>query len=197
MGNLKIVSGNILDYLGLCDVVVNPSNRTMKAGSNLCKVIYDKANKEQLEDYCSRFFDKDMRLKEARLTKGFNLKKHIIHVCTPKFSTNVNSINDLLECYINVITLAKEEKYKSILFPVLGTGINGYRHEDTCVKVLALLREYAYRYNMNFVLVIHDENLMDLYNSIKPLTKEEYNKLNEDDKVSRYMELDPKEKKSV
>lgn len=197
MGNLRIVSGNILDYLDLCDVIVNPANKTMKAGSGLCKVIYEKANKEKLEDCCSKVFSRDMRVKEVRITKGYDLNKKIIHVCTPKFSTDINSISDLLECYINVITLAKEEKLNTILFPVLGTGINGYSHIDTCVKVIAVLREYAYRYNMDFILVIYDDNLIDLYKNVKPLKKEEYDLLSEDDKISRYMELDSKEKKFI
>lgn len=56
MGKLNILNGNILDYLDSMDAIVNSANKYMTYGSGVCGVIYKKANKEKLEEYCKNNF---------------------------------------------------------------------------------------------------------------------------------------------
>lgn len=84
MGKLKILSGNILDYLDNMDAIVNSNNQYMICGSGVCGAIYKKADKDKLEEYCKNNFKELMKVNEVRITPGFDLDIDIIHIYCPK-----------------------------------------------------------------------------------------------------------------
>lgn len=194
MGKLNIVCGNILSYLDNKDLIVNSANKYMTYGSGVCGVIYKKANKFKLEEYCKNNYNEDMKVNEIRITPGFDLGIDILHIYCPKAYENSNSINELIDSYIGIFINAEEKNYKSIVSVSIGTGVHGYKHNDIAVKIVSILNDLVYRYDIDFTLVLPSNEIMNIYKEVKPLSLEKFNKLSNDEKGERYIELSPKDK---
>lgn len=163
MGKLILKCGNILDYLGGMDAIVNSTNKYMIYGSGVCGVIYEKANKDKLEEYCKNSFKEPMKVNEIRITPGFDLGLDIIHIYCPKYYENKNSINELLRSYENIFIRAKGKGYMNIISVSIGTGLHGYKHNDVGKNVYKTLKNLVEKYNINFELVLADEEIISLY----------------------------------
>ncbi len=165
MGKLRIVSGNVLDYLDNMDAIVNSNNQYMMCGSGVCGLIYKTANKNKLEEYCKNNFKEHMKTNEVRITKGFDLGIDIIHIYCPKNYESKNPIEELKQSYINILNIAKEKDYKNILSVSLGTGVHGYKHNEIAHIITELLKTLVNENDINFTLVLQNEEIMQLYNS--------------------------------
>ena len=166
MGKLNIVSGNILDNLDNKDLIVNSANKYMICGSGVCGAIYKKANKELLEDYCKHHYKDNMKVNEVRFSPGFDLGIDILHIYCPKYyeyKEHRLAIDDLLESYYQIVTKAKTNMYKSIVSVSLGTGIHGYKHNDVAQRIIELLSYLVLKYNIDFTLVLPNEEIKKLY----------------------------------
>lgn len=167
MGKLKIVCGNILDYLDNMDAIVNSNNQHMISGSGVCGLIYKKANANKLEKYCKDSFKDKMKVNEVRITNGFDLGLDIIHIYCPKYYESKDPINELLKSYENIFISAKEKGYMNIVSISLGTGLHGYKHNEVAKEVINMLNELINRYDINFNLVLANEKIIDFYRTIK------------------------------
>lgn len=163
MGRLNIVSGNILDYLEGKDLIVNSANKYMVYGSGVCGAIYKRANKELLEDYCKNNYKKYMKVNEVRFTLGFELGLDILHICCPKYYESKEPLKDLVDSYSNIFIEAKKKGYKSIISVSLGSGINGYKHNDIAKVIISKLNELVNKYNIDFMLVLPSQQIKEMY----------------------------------
>lgn len=166
MGKLSIVSGNILEHLKDKDLIVNSANQYMIYGSGVCGAIYKKANKELLEDYCKTHYKEYMKVNEVRITPGFNLEIDILHIYCPKYYESKTPLLDLLDSYNNIFLSAKEKGYKNIVSVSLGTGVHGYKHNDIAKEVIVKLNELAKEYDIDFTLVLPNEEVREKYINI-------------------------------
>lgn len=194
MGSLNVVCGNILDYLDNKDLIINSANKYMTYGSGVCGLIYKSADKKLLEEYCKNNYSEYMKVNEIRITPGFNLDIDILHIYCPKSYENKNSIDELVDSYINIFISAKEKDYKSIVSASIGTGTHGYKHSDIANNVISILNDLVYKYDVGFTLVLPSEDIINIYQNIKTLTLEELKKLSNEEKRKRYIELSPKDK---
>lgn len=164
MGKLYLTVGDyILNSEGK-DAIVNAQNKYMVKGSGICGTIYNAAGNE-LEKYCKNTYKDNMKNNEVRITKGFNLKMDIIHILAPKYYEEKEPINSLMECYKSLLKSIKENNYKKVLLPSLGTGIHGYKHEDVAKPLIDLLLDFC------------NNNDIDIYlNNMYPKEKDIYSK---------------------
>lgn len=163
MGKLNIVSGNIFDYLDNKDLIVNSANQYMIYGSGVCGAIYKMADKDLLEKYCKKYFKDNMKVNEIRFTPGFNIGIDILHIYCPKYYQSEDPINELLESYSNIFISAKEKDYKNIISVSIGTGVHGYKHNDIGKIVVNKLEILVKKYDIDFTLVLPNEEIMLLY----------------------------------
>ncbi len=154
MGKLDIVCGNILDHLENKDLIVNSNNKYMMCGSGVCGAIYQKANKELLEDYCRNHYKENMKVNEVRFSPGFDLGIDILHIYCPKYYESNSPLFDLLDGYENMVRMAKDRGYKNIVSVSIGTGIHGYKHDDVAKAVVDKLNELVDKYDVYFTLVL-------------------------------------------
>ena len=157
MSNLNILHGNIIDYLDGMDVLVNSNNKYMTYGSGVCGLIYKKAGRYKLEEYCKNNFKDNMLVNEVRVTPGFNLGIDIIHIYCPKAYESKEPLIELLESYENIFRCSKVEGYKNIISPSLGTGVHGYKYNEIEKDLINKLNELVKEYNINFNLVIKEK----------------------------------------
>lgn len=163
MGRLEVISGNIFDYLSDKDLLVNSANKYMICGSGVCGAIYKRANKELLEDYCKNNYKEYMKVNEIRFSPGFELGLDILHICSPKCYESKVPLEDLLGSYNNIFVEAKKKGYKSIISVSLGSGINGYKHNDIAKYVISKLKELVNKYDIDFMLVLPSEEIKEMY----------------------------------
>ena len=86
MGRLRVIVGNIVsdEILKGHDLIINPTNPYMLSGGGVCGAIFEKAGKDELEEYTQQEFDNSMKIGEIRITPGFNLTMDIMFVQGPK-----------------------------------------------------------------------------------------------------------------
>lgn len=72
---------------------------------------------------------------EAKITRAYNLpSKYIIHTVGPCIygAVKSNDRNDLADCYINCLNLAREMGLHSIAFPCISTGEFHFPNDQAC-----------------------------------------------------------------
>ncbi|GAW82599.1 hypothetical protein, conserved [Plasmodium gonderi] len=87
--------------------------------------------------------------KEILLTKGYNSAyKYIIHVAEPYY----NETAKLRKCYEYILLTAKQNSLKTIVFPLLGSGISLFKRHDVVVCCLEGIYEFFKdKENMNAI----------------------------------------------
>ncbi|KXK27599.1 MAG: O-acetyl-ADP-ribose deacetylase [candidate division WS6 bacterium OLB20] len=125
MAHAKYIVADLLSVDA--DVLVNSANRSLLAGSGVCGQIFTVAGKQQLEAECLRILqDRGVRFLgdgTSVMTGAYNLPfQAIIHSITPK--NHVGDITKVYDCYHSAMQLAIANGYQSIVFPLLGTGVN-------------------------------------------------------------------------
>ncbi len=162
--NIEIIYGDITDLS--VDVVVNPSNKWLLAGSGLCGQIYKKAGKEDLEattrTICENDFGGLVPCGSAVLTGSHGLNcKMLIHVVPPKHL--IDPIETLGECYLNALVVADMEGCSSIAFPAIGIGINKIPLHLTFNYISNALKDFNPTTVNKIVFCLNNQSLKDAY----------------------------------
>lgn len=94
---------------------------------------------------------------EAFLTKGYNLpSKYVIHTVGPIIYDVVSNEdkNDLKNCYINSLNLAKVNNIKSIAFPCISTGEFRFPNDMASEIAIKTVKEYLTNNKNSFDMII-------------------------------------------
>lgn len=121
---LKFFKGNIAD--AKVDAIVLPANTKLKEGSGASEAIYKAAGRKELTRACKKIGSCEMG--SAVPTLGYDLPaKYIIHAVVPKWIDGNHNEYDLLSTtYASALELADVMECKSMAFPLLASGNNGF-----------------------------------------------------------------------
>lgn len=89
-----------------------------------------------------------MKVNEVRITPGFNLGIHILHIYCPKSYESKEPLKELLDSYNKIFECTLEKGYKNIISVSIGTGIHGYKHID-------ITKDVVIRLLISMILVLH------------------------------------------
>lgn len=111
------------------DAIVNAANGSLLGGGGVDGAIHRKAGPE-LREECKKIREEKLQGEylptgDAVITKGYNLPaKHVIHTVGPIWNEaeRETQMKQLMNCYSNSLTLAKEKGLTSIAFPSISTG---------------------------------------------------------------------------
>lgn len=120
---IELHYGDITDYRADC--IVNAARPSLLGGGGVDGAIHNKAGNKLLE-FCKTLGG--CSVGEAKISPGFNLPcGSIIHTVGPRYLFKTESeIQDLRNCYLNSLKIAKENKFKSLVFSNISTGAYGF-----------------------------------------------------------------------
>jgi O-acetyl-ADP-ribose deacetylase (regulator of RNase III)/transcriptional regulator with XRE-family HTH domain len=151
---LKIIRNDITKMTD--DAIVNAANTALRMGGGVCGAIFMAAGAENLTAECDQIGRCEVG--QAVITSAYGLPaKHIIHTVGPIWKGgNSGEAEQLHNCYINSLTLAFENKCKSIAFPLISSGIYGYPKDQALQIAISAIGEFLFAHEMMVYLVVYD-----------------------------------------
>lgn len=155
-----------IEYLKV-DCIVNAANKTLMGGSGVDGAIH-KAAGEELNKACKAL--NGCNVGGAKMTRGYNLPaKYIIHTVGPLYKGKRQDAQDLANCYISSLELAKKNNIHTIAFPAISTGHYGFPAKeaskiarDTISKWLSENKNY----NITVIICCYDLEMYEVYKDI-------------------------------
>ncbi|XP_034406477.1 core histone macro-H2A.1 isoform X1 [Cyclopterus lumpus] len=125
------------------DAVVHPTNSSLYSGGEVGSALEKKGGKEFTEAL-SELKKKGgpLEVAGAVLTSGFSLPaKYVIHCNSPGWGSD--KCEELLDKTVkNCLALADEKKLKSVAFPSIGSGRNGFPKQTAAQLILKAISTY-------------------------------------------------------
>lgn len=125
------------------DAVVHPTNSSLYSGGEVGSALEKKGGKEFTEAL-SELKKKNgpLEVAGAVLTGGFGLPaKYVIHCNSPGWGSD--KCEELLDKTVkNCLALADEKKLKSVAFPSIGSGRNGFPKQTAAQLILKSISTY-------------------------------------------------------
>ena len=137
------------------DAIVNAANRTLLGGGGVDGAIHRAAGPELLE--ACRLLQ-GCETGKAKLTPGFQLPAfYVIHTVGPVWHGGTKREEELLgQCYTRSLELALNNRFTSIAFPNISTGVYGFPKalaaEIAITTVKAFLAKHKGEIEITFVL---------------------------------------------
>jgi len=120
---IEVLRGNITEQR--VDAIVNASNPTLFPGTGVCGAIH-KAAGHRLAFDCAKLGG--CQRGEAKLTTGHRLyARYVIHTVGPVWNGGKDDEAMVLaSCYANCLKVASENRFQTLAFPSISTGVYGY-----------------------------------------------------------------------
>ena len=123
------------------DAVVNAANASLLGGGGVDGAIHRAAGPALLVE-CRAIGGCPPG--EARLTRGYRLPAgHIVHTVGPVWRGGGHGERDVLaRCYRSSLAIARHQRFRTIAFPAIATGIYGFPREDAARIAVAAARAH-------------------------------------------------------
>ena len=154
---LTIIHGDITHYEA--DAIVMPASQRPVIGRGLDRKIYHLAGRNRL--LAARRKIGYISIGDAAVTDSFDYHKtkYIVHTVTPPYENGKAGEDYLLySCYQKSLMTAEETDCRSVLFPVLSSGIMGYPVSKALAIGCLSCTEYLDDHDMSVMIVVYDSS---------------------------------------
>ena len=151
---LQIIRQNIINLH--VDAIVNPTDPYFSGSGGTDRLIHAAAG-ALLSGACSQFGT--CKVGKARVTSGYLLPcRYVIHAIVPVWRGGEHSERELLvSCYRNSLRIARLLHCKTLAFPLLASGSNGFPKELALKIAIDTITEFLLREEMTVYLVLFDK----------------------------------------
>ena len=138
------------------DAIVNATNPMLKMGGGVSGAIFTIAARRQLQDACDAIGH--CAQGDAVITPGFDLPaKYVIHTVGPVWHGGVAGESEqLADCYIHSLELAKKNGCESIAFPLVSSGTYRYPKQEAMNIAISAISKFLFENDMTVYLVVYD-----------------------------------------
>lgn len=144
------------------DAIVHTTNVYLKQGSGTSRAIFMAAGEEELTKACEAIGH--CELGQAIITDGFRLPaKYIIHAVGPVWIDGEHREEEVLaKTYRSAMKLAAENGLKSIAFPLISAGNNGFPKPKALQIAVTTIYECLMEWDLQVYLVLYDKESLDV-----------------------------------
>jgi len=123
------------------DVIVNAANQSLLGGGGVDGAIHRTAG-PKLVEACRKLGG--CAAGDAKNTPGYNLPSNwVIHTVGPVWhGGELGEVEQLRACYQNSLNLAKENKFRTIAFPAISTGVYGFPIDRATIIAVQVMRKF-------------------------------------------------------
>jgi O-acetyl-ADP-ribose deacetylase len=160
------------------DAIVNATNPMLKMGGGVSGAIFTIAGRRQLQDACDAIGH--CAQGEAVITPGFDLPaKYVIHTVGPVWHGGVAGESEqLADCYLHSLELAKKNGCESIAFPLVSSGTYRYPKQEALNIAVSAISQFLVDNEMTVYLVVYDAKAFmlskQLFDSIEKFIDDNY-----------------------
>ena len=140
------------------DAIVNAANSQLVQGGGVCGAIFKAANSDALMLECQKLAP--VASGNAVITSAYNLPaKHIIHAVGPVYDSVHPELSEsiLRMTYQSALSIAANEGFNSIAFPLISSGIFGYPQEEAFRIAASEIEKFLDNHEMTIYLTIFDK----------------------------------------
>lgn len=146
------------------DAIVNAANSSLLGGGGVDGAIHRAAGPELLQE-CRAIGGCPPG--EARLSRGHRLPAgHVIHTVGPVWQGGDHGEEGVLaRCYRSCLVVAQEQRFRSLAFPAIATGVYGFPREAAAAIAVTEVRTHlaAHRLPEQVIFVCFDTATIDAY----------------------------------
>lgn len=141
MVEISVVSADITRQRA--DAIVNAANRAMRGGGGVDGAIHRAGGPAILAD-CIERFPRGLATGDAGWTTAGALQaKWVIHTVGPNYSAGEDDPALLESCYCRCLEVADELGAKSVVFPLVSSGIFGWPIADAAERAVRTIQSAA------------------------------------------------------
>lgn len=149
------------------DAIVNAANNSLLGGGGVDGAVH-KAAGPGLLDECKGL--NGCQTGQSKITRGYNLKAgHIIHTVGPVWYGGYKDETELLaSSYQSSLRLAKENKFKTIAFPGISTGVFGFPRDLAAIIAINETKRFINKnpYPEKVIFVAYDDEGYEIYKKL-------------------------------
>jgi O-acetyl-ADP-ribose deacetylase len=165
MNHIEIMQGDITRLK--TDAIVNAANRSLLGGGGVDGAIHRAAGPELLSE--CRLLN-GCSTGDAKLTRGYKLPaKFVVHTVGPVWKGGTEGEENLLvSCYSRCLQIAYANKFISIAFPCISTGVYGYPKNKAAIIAINTTSAFLtkHEYPAKVIFVCFDSESYSIYKKL-------------------------------
>ena len=144
------------------DGIVNAANNTLLGGGGVDGAINRAAGAELLAE-CRTL--NGCATGEAKITRGYRLPaSYVLHTVGPIWNGGqAGEPEQLRNCYLNTLELAREYALPHLAYPAISTGVYGYPKDQACAIAVETVSLWSAPYPNTVTFCCFDEETKTLY----------------------------------